>query len=192
MPASIKHTSCPTLLPGYYRSSRAQKTGDLGSLNDNFEHLLIPPAQGTYTLILALEASQVIQIARLGFYRFAAGYYIYVGSARGPGGLAGRLRHHVGTAARPHWHIDYLRHKTVLQSIWFAQTDINREHDWARLFMALPGVSLPVKKFGASDCSCPAHLFYFEHPPTPSFFQDYLAREFPDDRRLKVVLIPPV
>jgi Uri superfamily endonuclease len=164
----------------------------LGSLNDNFEHLLIPPVRGTYALILALEASQVIQIGRLGFCRFAAGCYIYVGSARGPGGLAGRLRHHVGAAARPHWHIDYLRRKTALRSIWFAETDINREHDWARLLAQFPGVSLPVKKFGASDCLCPAHLFYVEHPLAPSFFQDYLAREFPDDRHLKVVLVPPV
>ncbi len=157
------------------------------SLNDNFERLLISSAPGTYALVLALKSPQAVQIGRLGIYYFAAGYYVYIGSARGAGGLAGRLRHHVGAAARPHWHIDYLRRQAALHAIWLVETDTNREHDWARLLLDMPGLSLPVSKFGASDCSCPAHLFYSEHPPARPDFQNRLSREFPFDRPLQVV-----
>src|SRR5262245_33042445 len=116
---------------------------------------------GTYILILHLPESRHIQIGKLGVFAMSAGFYGYVGSAFGSGGLAGRLNHHRRPAARPHWHIDYLRQAARLEAIWIQESDSRREHEWASILRLMPGMVIPIPRFGASDCSCPAHLFYF-------------------------------
>jgi Uri superfamily endonuclease len=65
--------------------------------------------KGVYVLILYLPYRRTIQIGRLGKFNFSDGYYAYVGSAFGPGGLAARLSHHLRRSHKPRWHIDYLR-----------------------------------------------------------------------------------
>ena len=69
---------------------------------------------GTYALLISSATDQLIRIGRLGTLRLKPGYYMYVGSALGSGGVRGRLAHHMRPAERPHWHIDYLRKKTTL------------------------------------------------------------------------------
>jgi Uri superfamily endonuclease len=100
-------------------------------------------------------------VGKLGKFEFQPGYYLYVGSAFGPGGLAGRLKHHVKTSPCPHWHIDYLRREATLVQVWFSEDEIPREHEWANMLQALPGAIIPVNSFGSSDCACRSHLFYF-------------------------------
>jgi Uri superfamily endonuclease len=90
------------------------------------------------------------------------GYYVYVGSAFGSGGLHARLAHHLRLSARPHWHIDYLRQKTKVHEIWFTPDEQNREHQLAQAIQDFPGISIPLIRFGASDCSCQSHLFFTE------------------------------
>ena len=113
---------------------------------------------GTYVLLLTLADQRSLQIGKLGRYRFRKGRYCYVGSAFGPGGLAARLAHHARRAARPHWHIDYLRSACELHSAWYSQDGVRHEHVWAALLSALDGVTRPVSGFGASDCTCKSHL----------------------------------
>jgi Uri superfamily endonuclease len=99
---------------------------------------------------------------------FPAGWYVYVGSALGPGGLAARLCHHLAPMRRPHWHIDHLR--TVVGpvvEIWYAVGPERRECDWATRLATRPGATRPIGGFGASDCRCPAHLFHFVERPRP-------------------------
>ncbi len=55
--------------------------------------------QGSYILILHLNRPERIAVGKLGKCSFPAGYYTYVGSALGPGGLASRLKHHLHTTA---------------------------------------------------------------------------------------------
>ncbi|MBL8145099.1 MAG: DUF123 domain-containing protein, partial [Anaerolineae bacterium] len=69
--------------------------------------LPFPAAPGDYILWLALREPAELTIGQLAAYYFPAGVYAYVGSARGAGGLAGRLKHHQSPVLRPHWHIDY-------------------------------------------------------------------------------------
>ena len=137
-------------------------------------------AAGTYALILSLPRGQSLWIGRLGPFEFAAGYYVYVGSACGPGGLAGRLRHHLAPAARPHWHVDYLRRAARLEAVWLAAQP-GREHAWAVLMLQLAGATLPAPRFGASDCACPAHLGYLPARPRLEEFRRLLAAYFPGD-----------
>lgn len=104
-----------------------------------------------------------IQIGALGALNVTPGTYIYVGSAFGPGGLSGRLQHHLRPAVHPHWHIDYLRQATEVTEIWYSVSSERLECTWARQLGAMPETSIPLKKFGASDCGCPAHLFFCSH-----------------------------
>ena len=127
-------------------------------------------ARGVYALLLALASSQTITVGRLGGFHFPAGYYLYLGSAQGPGGLAARLALHCRREKKLHWHIDYLRPAARLEQIWVLVTDERVECQWAAAAQALPGVSLPASRFGASDCRCPAHLFHYPARPESSVF----------------------
>lgn len=147
----------------------------------NFPSADFPARRGTYLLLLSLPAGHTLTIGRLGRFALAAGVYVYAGSAFGSGGLAGRLRHHLSPAERPHWHIDYLRQAARLAAIWYQAADTRREHDWARALAALPDVTMPIPRFGASDCACPAHLFALPAAPSLAAFQARLNASFPDD-----------
>ena len=104
----------------------------------------------------------MIRVGRLGNLQLQPGFYVYIGSALGSGGVRGRLGHHMQHAERPHWHIDYLRAKTTIVAVWFRYHRKSLEHAWARRFAALPGASVPMAGFGSSDCDCESHLFYFK------------------------------
>ena len=151
-----------------------------------------PKSAGTYALILKLSAGRRIQVGKLGAFHFPAGHYIYVGSAFGPGGFAGRLGRHVAPVkpdSRLHWHVDYLRRWAPVSEIWLAEHTTPREHDWAAIAGRLPGSDLPAHRFGASDCRCRSHLFHFEAMPSAERFQASLDLLFPADRPLRTIRI---
>jgi Uri superfamily endonuclease len=122
-------------------------------------------AKGTYILILRQSLPAVLTVGRLGKFPFAAGWYAYVGSAFGTGGLAGRLKHHLAHEKRLHWHIDYLTQTASVDEIWYLANETPHEHTWAAILATLPHTTIPVNRFGASDCKCPSHLFYFSARP---------------------------
>jgi len=129
---------------------------------------------GTYVLSLSLQTGCCIQIGKLGTFHFPTGYYCYVGSAFGPGGLEGRLRHHLRPSQRPHWHLDYLKRCTEPESIWIVPDGVKHEHTWAKALSTMAGASVPASKFGASDCKCPSHLYHFQREPSLSRFKAVL------------------
>ncbi len=133
---------------------------------------MLPDAPGTYALLLRLLRPTVVGVGRLGRFHLAAGWYVYVGSALGPGGLAARVGRHLRREKRLHWHVDYLLAVAPVVAVWYAVGRERRECAWARSLAARPGAILPVRGFGASDCHCPAHLFYFAARPT----RDLLSR----------------
>lgn len=137
------------------------------------EASLLPRAPGTYLLVLRASRSAVIQVGKLGRYFFPAGYYVYVGSAFGTGGIRARVGRHLSGGRKLHWHIDYLRSAAVVQEVWFSTEPVSLEHRWAQQIGELEGFQVPVEKFGASDCRCASHLFCCVQKPD---FQR--AREF--------------
>jgi Uri superfamily endonuclease len=145
----------------------------------------IPSRPGTYALKLLLSTAAEISVGKLGRFTFPVGTLIYVGSALGPGGLAGRLKNHIAAATAPRsrarWHIDYLHDYAKLVEIWYIQQTIRREHDWAALLNSMPGSSIPVSHFGSSDCRCLAHLFHFSHRPGGDEFRRVLEKYYPED-----------
>lgn len=120
----------------------------------------LPNHGGTYGLVLACQRAQVVRVGRLGHLQLRPGFYVYVGSAQGPGGLRARLRHHLAPVRRPHWHCDYLRPVCVPVAVWFSAGSRHVEHTWAQCLARSGQSTVPLPGFGASDCSCVAHLFF--------------------------------
>jgi Uri superfamily endonuclease len=128
--------------------------------------IVIEPKPGTYALILSCASNARLQIGRLGIIQLQCGYYVYVGSALGAGGLRSRITHHQKLSAQPHWHIDYLRAHTRLHSVLLDYDGIRHEHEWARAVQEIRDATIPILGFGASDCSCLSHLYFFKRCPT--------------------------
>ena len=141
--------------------------------------LPIPAERGTYALVCICGTDTTIQAGRLGPVALRRGYYVYVGSAFGPGGLRARLEHHLRIARSPHWHIDYLRARAPVGRIWYCLGQLQREHQWAA---AMGGT--PVARFGSSDCACESHLFWFSRLPGLRGFRARLLEVDPDHPRL--------
>ena len=116
---------------------------------------------GTYALILESKKDFATQVGKLGRFIGKPGYYIYIGSAFGLGGMEARLNHHRKLSLNPRWHIDYIRGYLALKEIWLTHDTEKREHDWANILIAMSNTVIPYADFGASDCTCPTHLFYY-------------------------------
>ena len=129
------------------------------------ERFALPPTPGTYALILTCDGSDSLAIGRLGDIRLRPGYYVYIGSACGPGGLRARIGHHQRTAGRPRWHIDYLRARAPISAAWYC-CGRRCEHEWAARIAAMPGAASALPGFGSSDCACETHLYWFEVCPS--------------------------
>ncbi|HJJ47217.1 MAG TPA: GIY-YIG nuclease family protein [Methanocorpusculum sp.] len=120
-------------------------------------------SKGIYCLVIRLATHKTLRIGALGKIDFAPGYYLYVGSALGSGGMS-RIDRHVRFSQKnymkPKWHIDYLDSVAPIVAVFSAETEERLECALAR---AIGGTS--ISGFGCSDCSCQSHLFYREHNP---------------------------
>lgn len=94
----------------------------------------------------------------------APGYYAYIGSAFGPGGVSARILRHCRINNKLRWHIDYLREVTTPVQAWCGYGGRDLEHRWARIYsrpgvFSHPGGVTAIPGFGCSDCQCESHLF---------------------------------
>lgn len=115
-----------------------------------------PMEGGSYTLILRNREDTVITVGALGEIRFDNGIYLYNGSAQGSGGFKRISRHRAvcnGENTVRHWHIDYLLGASTVQFHGAVTASGDQE---CRISEELPYPAVP--GFGASDCSCDAHL----------------------------------
>ena len=119
----------------------------------------LPALPGTYILVLRLHWECVIDTGALGEITFPPGFWLYCGSALGPGGLGARIAHHARFAERPRWHVDYLRFAGTPVEVWYALSEESIECGWAALLSSIDGVEEGPSGFGSSDCGCAAHLF---------------------------------
>ena len=116
-----------------------------------------PREPGTYILELELCSSQTVTVGRLGSRLFVAGWYYYVGSALH--GLRARLQRHERVGKPRHWHIDALRERAELVSVYFTVSSDRLECSTAAALVSIVGMSTPIRGFGSSDCTCSTHLF---------------------------------
>lgn len=117
-----------------------------------------------------------VEIGRLGLLHLEPGYYAYVGSALGPGGLRTRLGRHLHGAGRVHWHIDNLRAHAAPVEAWYSYGPWRREHQWSAALRSRSDAAIPLPGFGASDCRCDSHLFFFTRRPSLADFRLTLRR----------------
>ncbi len=141
-----------------------------------------PEAKGTYILIARVCQMRHLPVGSLGTFDIIPGFYAYVGSAFGAGGLRARIGHHLASAAEPHWHIDYLLRVASPVEVWFTTAGRKLEHHWAELLEAAPRFRVPIPRFGSSDYhrSRLSHLFYSKHRPSFRWFQQQMMEGFED------------
>ncbi len=115
--------------------------------------------KGIYTILLKPTDNSTIQVGKLSEIRFDGFLYVYVGSARGSGGLKRILRHvevSEGVRDTQKWHIDYLLKRSDFLDYIYAITNKDKECELAgelsRFFDGISG-------FGCTDCKCGTHLF---------------------------------
>ena len=142
----------------------------------------IPKKRGVYILVFHLAKATSIAFDRKGTrHTFPKGWYLYAGSACGPGGLHKRLTRHqrrIADGKKMHWNVDYFREHALLCELWCCETDDRRfEHHWAQAVADLMGATVPVRKFGASDCKahCPSHFFHLPTRPSTAVFRSQLS-----------------
>lgn len=139
---------------------------------------------GTYALILRCPADRCVKVGRLGKLVLRKGYYTYVGSAFGPGGVARRVRRHCRLEKRMHWHIDYVRPAMTVIEAWYTHDLDPREHQWARTLSRSARFGASVNRFGSSDCDCTSHLFHSPYRPDLSAFRHELDASLMGSRNI--------
>jgi Uri superfamily endonuclease len=114
---------------------------------------------GTYTLVVELPETVVVEVGALGRHTFPAGGYAYTGSAFGSGGLSRVDRHRrvaTGDHDVRHWHIDYLLGHPSTSVV---DVVVTRGADVECTVASALGDG-PVDGFGSSDCACDTHLSF--------------------------------
>lgn len=141
------------------------------------DHLRSAP--GTYALLLRADTAQTIEVGALGELAVRPGRYVYVGSAFGPGGVRARVHRHARDDGATHWHIDYLRAVTTLARVWWTHDDARRECAWATALHDRVRATVPLRGFGASDCTCQSHLIRMQEETEPAAIRTALRAEAP-------------
>ncbi|KPJ96673.1 MAG: hypothetical protein AMJ55_01865 [Gammaproteobacteria bacterium SG8_15] len=132
--------------------------------------------KGTYIVVSKATGTFTCRVGKLGTLAGDQGYYLYVGSALGSGGVKARVSHHLRITDKPRWHFDYLRPFLTPRRIWYCYSLNRYEHQWASVLAGLSGAVIPLAKFGATDCPCNAHLYYFKTEPDIEVFRNALTR----------------
>lgn len=115
---------------------------------------------GTYILCIRLRDPVDTVVGSLGSVSFPGGWYMYVGSALGPGGFSRVARHRElarGERATVHWHIDHLltaEFSRLSGNYYFPDMAVE-----CAIASRFDGAV--VTGFGATDCGCSSHLAHF-------------------------------
>jgi Uri superfamily endonuclease len=144
---------------------------------------------GTYALLLELDEPTELEVGNLGCIRFDSPFYLYFGSAFGPGGLAARLGRHLQARRQAHWHIDYLRQVAAVVGAWHTRDTARLECTWAHAASSLSGARL-VARFGSSDCRCRSHLVAVHRLPSLSAFRRRLDVLRPGCASIRQLRVP--
>ncbi len=120
-----------------------------------------PAIAGAYCLILHLPVPVAVALPRRPAEMIKPGWYLYFGSAYGPGGLRARVARHFRSDKRLRWHIDDLTmaadHLTALAVPGARECALRAE------FAGHLSTTAPHPGFGSSDCRiCPSHLLKWE------------------------------
>ena len=141
---------------------------------------------GSYLLIFSSTQRGSIQVGRVGTLALVHGYYLYIGSAFGPGGVRARVSHHYRISQRPHWHLDYIRPLLSLRQVCYSVDAVRYEHDWATALYRKLDMQVPMPGLGASDCRCHSHFLFTPDRPEPSSILKALKQ---NNNKLKLSIV---
>ncbi|HAT85811.1 MAG TPA: DUF123 domain-containing protein [Rhizobiales bacterium] len=114
-----------------------------------------PDKSGSYLVWIYLKHNT--RLAKPTKCILSPGWYVYAGSANGPGGLRARLSRHLAKDKSRRWHIDQLTTKATHRYGWAWMNAC--ECALITHLQALPNFHHPVSGFGSSDCQqCQSHL----------------------------------
>lgn len=128
---------------------------------------------GIYNLIIFLPSSREINIGKKRLF-FPEGYYVYTGSAHQ--NLQSRIKRHLSSNKKFHWHIDYLLEFAKIEEVRIHLFKhplsplkdenfgkIKKECLINQKVKNLKGAKIIHRGFGSSDCQhgCLSHLIYF-------------------------------
>lgn len=117
----------------------------------------LPAVAGAYALVLELLRPLSVRLGRRAPGALDPGWYLYAGSARGPGGIRARVGRHLRADKSLRWHVDRLTNTAGVSAV--VAVPGGGECAIVGAVRALAGTEIPVPGFGSSDCrSCPAHL----------------------------------
>lgn len=125
----------------------------------------LPRSGGTYVLVFQLLAPCEVKVGALGLVPIEPGYYLYVGSAHGGGGLQARVMRHLAVDKPLRWHMDYLRPQLTPVAVWWQACAERLEDQWVEHIPQI-GVKPHHKGFGASDSRHFSHLFFCAQAPS--------------------------
>jgi len=128
----------------------------------------LPAMKGAYALIVKLEhevpldrprtAPGALSPGPLSPGPLSPGWYVYAGSARGPGGIPARLTRHFRVDKPVHWHIDQLTSLSGVK-IWASPAAGQHECDLVTKLIRSGLFDIACPGFGSSDCrKCEGHL----------------------------------
>ena len=120
----------------------------------------IPEEKGAYALLIRLDRGMDIDLRNREPAYLQPGWFVYLGSANGPGGLRARLRRHFRADKKPHWHADRL----TVGAAELAAIAVcgGNECDLVARLLKHPAFCVAIGDFGNSDCrTCDSHLLRF-------------------------------
>ena len=123
--------------------------------------------QGSYILVINVNADTDILIGKLGNFIFKEGTYCYIGSAMGKIGsssLENRIKRHISFPKQKnkHWHIDYLLENKDVSLIKLFLIPHKQKLECMLAQELLNMSDSFIERFGSSDCDCQSHLTYFK------------------------------
>lgn len=126
---------------------------------------LIPALPGIYIIFIENLVDQNIIIGSIGLIHFKKGFFAYVGSALGGGGLRPRVERHLRKRKKIFWHLDYLttNEHFEITTIVLIPTSNKLECQINRIIidkLEKLNESETLKNFGSSDCKCHSHLHF--------------------------------
>ena len=129
---------------------------------------------GSYVLILKCSQYKEIVVGKSGRMELEPGFYLYAGSAFGPGGISARVSRHLRTGKNLRWHIDFLREQTHVHAVLLEYSETRREEPWVRHMAECGRFKIPMAGFGSTDSRHRAHLFYTAGTPDLTQLADQL------------------
>jgi len=130
--------------------------------------------QGIYTLIIKVNDDMIRFTIRNKEFTLESGIYCYNGSALGKStNIENRINWHLKKQKKVHWHIDRVtvnQQSEIIQIVFSeSKREIQGECLVSQEMAKNPKFTVPIPKFGASDCknNCPAHFFKFNSKVNP-------------------------